>query len=587
MPALLLAQYWGERVTEESFEQSELYFTSHYLNTFGLYRFQDISVGLIDDPFLELYLNPANLPNLHRSNLIYLDFRGDRTEAPIIKKYRIYSPYAFNRYTPNYIDPRWYNDTRKEPEPIFSAGVLLFPFKINKKQVFLGGTYQIIHKQERFYSVPSWIYVNQYGYDVFGARVEGNYNIPIEDRYIGEDEMLNSGHLLSAFIGYPFSEKLNLGVALDGVIHSRDGIYMNLNNDEYGNTNDYDWTYYNERQRNQDYHHIDIAGGVRYQFKPTLLVGIKLGFLSGRADQDYITIDSSRFNYNNGSIPEDWSRSFNRNITRQNWKHEGSNWYGSLNLTHILEKNRVLKIYYRYTHRDVDLTNRSEISDTSYYASHWTSWDTTAHDYLGVSALSDTRNGWGQRKTIYHEGMINMQWELTERNKISAGIYLTHKSAKINSLEPVIVDRHSQYQSSGHYPYDEIRELFEDKTLDWSFKTYYWTIQIPVLINFKFNPNWSMMVGVNRILNNWKVEDETYAIFKTRRRLEDGELRTETNFGERYREPNRKLSEDFTDVIIQFETTISSQFKVHLLLDPEFKDNFRIAQWWLGFKTNL
>ena len=31
----LLAQYWGERVTEKSFESSELYFQSYFLNTYG------------------------------------------------------------------------------------------------------------------------------------------------------------------------------------------------------------------------------------------------------------------------------------------------------------------------------------------------------------------------------------------------------------------------------------------------------------------------------------------------------------------------------------------------------------------------
>ena len=57
LPSFLFAQYWGERTTEQSFEQSELYFTSHYLNTFGVYRFKNIAAGLIDDQFLNLYIN--------------------------------------------------------------------------------------------------------------------------------------------------------------------------------------------------------------------------------------------------------------------------------------------------------------------------------------------------------------------------------------------------------------------------------------------------------------------------------------------------------------------------------------------------
>ena len=85
LPVMLSAQYWGERTTEQSFEQSELYFTSHFLNTFGIYRYKDVAPGLINDPFLNLYINPANIPSFdEKEMMIYLDFRGDRTEEPIL-----------------------------------------------------------------------------------------------------------------------------------------------------------------------------------------------------------------------------------------------------------------------------------------------------------------------------------------------------------------------------------------------------------------------------------------------------------------------------------------------------------------------
>ncbi|HES59957.1 MAG TPA: hypothetical protein ENO18_05940, partial [Caldithrix sp.] len=63
LPFLLLAQYYGERVTEKSFESSDLFFNSYYLNTFGIYNFRNVATGLFDDPFLRLHLNPALLPN--------------------------------------------------------------------------------------------------------------------------------------------------------------------------------------------------------------------------------------------------------------------------------------------------------------------------------------------------------------------------------------------------------------------------------------------------------------------------------------------------------------------------------------------
>ena len=144
----LFTQYWGERVTEQSFEQSDLYFTSYYLNTFGLYRFRDVSVGLVEDPFLDLYLNPAKLPLLTKGNLLHLDFRGDRTSAPISDDYSIYPLLGqSNFFAPIYIDPRWYNSSRRDPEPVFSLGFLSYLRDSKSQKVLLGGTYQLIYKQ--------------------------------------------------------------------------------------------------------------------------------------------------------------------------------------------------------------------------------------------------------------------------------------------------------------------------------------------------------------------------------------------------------------------------------------------------------
>ena len=89
IPNVLFAQYYGERSTEQSFEQSQIYFNSHFLNPFGIYSFRDVAVGFIDDYFLNLQVNPANLPLLGKDKdiYLYLDFRGDRTEAPVVETF--------------------------------------------------------------------------------------------------------------------------------------------------------------------------------------------------------------------------------------------------------------------------------------------------------------------------------------------------------------------------------------------------------------------------------------------------------------------------------------------------------------------
>jgi len=118
LPSILSAQYWNERTTEHNFEQSDIFFNSHFLNPFGIKHLKDISVGFIDDPFLDIQLNPAIMPKLKNgSTEVYLDFRGDRTESSLVSGYvvPVYYDYGYS-VLPDY---RQITETRNESEPIF------------------------------------------------------------------------------------------------------------------------------------------------------------------------------------------------------------------------------------------------------------------------------------------------------------------------------------------------------------------------------------------------------------------------------------------------------------------------------------
>jgi len=581
----LFSQYWGERVTEQSFEQSDLYFTSYYLNTFGLYRFREVSVGLVEDAFLDLFLNPAKLPHLPKGNLLHLDFRGDRTPVPISDSYGIYPVLdQSNFFAPIYIDPRWYNSSRRDPEPVFSVGFLSYLKDPKSQKVFFGGTYQLIYKQENFYTMPSWIYFSRFGYDVFGNQVSSFYNYPVQDRYSGKDEMLHQGHLFSAFLGTRINSKISLGISANGVVQARDGIYQNSQNDEYGSINDYDWRFLNEIQRKQDYHHIDLAAGLEYNFRPDFTLGIKVGNLDGTADQEYRTVYYSEYAYQDRYLPENSGSSFNDSYTQQSWEQKGRNWYGSINLTKILEDQNQVNFYYRYTTSDIDHNNQSQITDTSFYESNWRG-DTLLYQSLYESSLKDYRNGFGTKHLNWHQVLLNLRFKLNQKSSLSLGFYYSHKKSEIRSTEPALIERSSEHQENS--PYDWTHYLFEDKILDWNYNSIEWSLQIPLIFDFYLSPQWSLSIGVNKILQNWKIEDETVAYFTTRERLENDSLRVETDFAERYREPAQKITDEFTDLICKIAVNIAPTSQVQLLINPEFHDSFRIAQWWLVFRTSL
>lgn len=592
-PSFLLAQYYGERSTEQSFENSELYFNSHYLNTFGLSNFKKVAAGLIRDPFLNLYINPSNIPDLGENDIyLYLDFRGDRTKAPILTNYVIPLYYSRDVYYSPYIDPWWISLARSEPEPIFSVGILTNPLKEITQNFFIGGTYQLIHKEEKFYSVPYWIYTPRWLYDPFGIKVaEDRGNMPIIDRYSGKDEMINEGHLFSFFTGYKVMENLSVGVSLNGVIHSRDGGYLNSYKDEYGDIKDSESSSYQSYSRSQKYDHLDLSAGVTYEPTTNFSFGAKAGILKGKVDQDYSSQSSYLYRNNTPEVSKDWYYSLSNSSTIQTWHHDGSSKYIGINFIQKLKNGKEFSGYYRYTYGKEDFTNSSTIFDTSYYSSRWVyNYDSSWYKYRGSSLTSDVRHGSGLRERFTHEAMLNFKWELSSSSTLILGLYYNNFRINTFSTEPVLALRISDYVGTSSNPtnnYSYYHKLFEDKTLEWKYKSRSWSLQIPILLHFKFNKNWGIMLGLNRVLNGYEISDQTTAYFAKRLRVDNGTTKEEKNFGERYTQPTKKMTDDFTDIITSFDVSVSDEFKIRLLLDPEFENIFRIAQWWLSFEAKL
>ncbi len=589
-PFFIYPQYFGERTTDQSFEKSNLYFNTHFLNTYGIYRFKNIAPGLIDDPFLNLYINPANTPDIgDKEFYFHLDFRGDRTEPLIVNKYIV--PFYYYDYYRPYLDPRWLNGTHEEPEPIVSFGIINFPLGKSSKDLFIGGTYQMILKENKYYSNPYAIYNTRALYDAFGVKAEASYDVPIEDIYSGKDEMASEAHLFSVFAGYNLLKHLTLGLSMNGVIHNRDGGYANKRTEEYGNTNDNEWSNYQSQEKNQEYDHLDYSIGLSYRFPENFLVGIKAGILNGNADQIFTKESFYYYQYLEPDVTLQWNYSYSKSTTLQNWKHDGTTKYIGINSTKELKNGSRFSWYFRSTSSDVTTTTSSVIEDTSKHYSRWyNSYQNYYYTYKSTSSMHDIRAGKGSRKTKKYEGMINFNWVLTDITSVSLGLYLRKDDTSIENIEPVDLIRNSNYSRvSGEPQYDYTRDIYqlEDKTLDWRYEYDFWTMQIPLIFNFKFSNFWGMIIGINRTLNSWRISDKTTAYFKKRLRIENGSEKQENNFGERYTQPTEKITEDFFDVMTGFHINLSPDFTARLILDPEFEGTFRIAQWWLSFNAGF
>jgi len=587
---ILFGQYNNERSTEQSFEQSDLFFNSYYLNTFGLTNFKNASVGLIDDPFLNLYLNPANLPKMDSSEFhLYFDFRGDRTTAAIVDNYIVPNYFITDVYYRPYYDPRWFTSTRTEPEPTISIGLLTYPVKEIDENIFIGGTYQFIHRQEKYYTPNYSIYNSRLLYDAAGVKNE-MASVPIVDRYSGKDEMTSEGHLFSAFIGYKIKNNLTIGMSLNGIVYSRDGGYLNSNKDDYGNIDQNKWENLTSHERDQKYHHLDFSGGISYQITQNITLGMKAGMLDGNADQNYLSKNSYNYQYKEPNITPEWSYNLSYSTTDQQWKQDGKTKYIGFNFSKK-SIGKEITGYYRYSKTDIDLNNNSIIFDTSFYSSRYIyTYDTTIYTSNGFSSTNDKRTGTGSRINKKNEAALILRWDLTSFSTISFGFYYQNIISDIFSQEPVIAaikSEHHYHSSKGLYDYDYALSNYEDKVLEWQYNSSYWTFQIPLLVKFKISDNFALTLGVNRILKGWEITDVTTAYYSIRRRIENGVLTEAKLFGERYTQPPEKMTENTTDFITKFDIMISPQFKVSAFVDPEWDHQFRVAQWWLSFNADL
>lgn len=583
LPSILTAQYWNERTTEHNFEQSDMFFKSQYLNPFGMNHLKDISVGFIDDPFLNIQLNPAMMPKLKNgSTEIYLDFRGDRTESALVSGYSVpaYYDYGYS-IMPDY---RQITETRSESEPIFSIGVITYPFE---KNFYIGGTFQYLHSKDNFYSPTFSIYSNNFYTDALSSEMKSSADVPIIDRYAGIDEMVQKGILFTAFSGYKISNNFSLGIQFNTVGFDRNGEYLNQNNDDYGNVDNYISNSRDFKSRTQDYNHTDISLGLAYKYDDSFTIGAKAGILDGDVKQDHITQNSYMYQNHEPNVSPEWYYHMSDYNSSQSWNHTGNTKYFGINFSKLV-KNNVLSGYYRYSSTNIDASSTSSLIDSSFSSNRWLEYNSSIYGTSRYNSInSDIRNGIGDRNSNKHEGMFNVKWALTENTNVYTGFYFSKNNSTIENVETALYKRQSDYENTGSYARSEYQELDEDKKLTWNYENTHTSFQIPVIFDFAISNKFGIMLGISRVFNDWNIKSKTDVYLFSRKNNDDGIIKEEKNFIERYTEPTDTYTEDYTDVFTKFNVNVTEQLQVNLLINPEFEDTFRIAQWWLSFRANL
>lgn len=591
LPSLIFAQYYYERSTEQNFETSDFYFNRYVFNPFGMINFREITPGLIDNPFLNISLNPASITELKDRLFFYIDYRGERYEyEPEIFRYPIpLEPQIF----PNVIDriaPIYISQARIEPEPKFSIGVISSPFNSLSDKFFVGATFQRINKAEKFYSMPYWIYYPVWGYDPFGNRYAQEDLYPSIERYSGKDEMVTLANLFSIFTGYRMSEKFSAGLQVSGINHTREGGYRDKYNDDYGNIDNQISKRDYLIERNRNYKQLDYTFGLTYM-EGNSRIGIKFGLLNGNAEQVSNNVNLSFYQNNKPDISSTWNESYIDYNAHQFWKNSGNLYLMGFDVFYKINQDIHLIGYLNYTFGNIDFQNSSSVKDTSEYYSKY-NYNINNQDYWSKVrnnySITDIRTGSGTKKRSDYSGLIGLRWNISPRFKISFGLSYFEYNLDVISKEPVVFVSTTIYDHTTNHPGSDNQHsylrVYEEKNLEWHYNSVNFTYQIPVIFDFKLSEKIEMTILINQISGGSKINEFTDAFIKTRIRSENDSTKQFNNFIERYLNPSTHLTYERTDLIGRLKFNLHHNLNLSFLFNPELKPFINVSQWWFSME---
>lgn len=582
------AQYWGERAQAKGFEQNEFYFAPAHLIPYGLGAFAGTTPGLLRDPLLDLVLNPAHLrlDSLDNDLMVYTDLRASRNmqsrDAYVLPTYRTMDAMTSSIYRPF---PAMFLSTRKVLEPVFSGAVILRPLRDVVPELILGGTYQLMLQDEKYYDIPSDIYRSVMGADYTGRSAAAVSDMPVIDRYSGDDNMHQSGHFISLFARYAFSPSIEAGVKVGRVLHERNGAYgsTNLWNSYYASQYTSLWS--NREKRDQEYQHWEVAGGVMVRLSDRVTLGVSGGRLTGTGTQALTNEDTSYYGYGSSGVPTSEYIAAGGKLSE--WGNNGTTTEIGFELRSRIGSRTMMTLFYRPRWSTVGLTTASYISDTSSSFYTWTNNNETVTS-RSRSHLLDRRIGTGEDRSNTDLFLATFTWDINDAVTLSLGGQLELYSREIRSDEDVEVRGMSEYTStSTQYPYANLHENIESKHLQWTFAATRQSFRVPVFVTIKASRVTGILLGLTRDISRWKIDDMTLASFRRRYVYDNGTVQEKFNFGERYTEPQETTTDVRTTFMAGLTVAPSPMFQARVLMVPVFADRpdggeLEQLQWWLG-----
>ena len=582
------SQYFGDQVLQKSFDQENFFFTPSLVNPYGVKGFAQATSGFVNDPLLNLQRNPAHgYADTSQSTYAYIDFRTGKkfTSSMIMSDVRVqpmldiaqYSiiPYPYSRY---------YTSVRNELEPVVSTAVLTRPLPSALPQLSIGVSYQMLFQDDKYYMPPSFIYVTNYGYDGAGVRLnDANSSIPTYDTYNGQNNMHQSGHFISVYSGYELSNDVRVGMKLARATYDKNGAYGNNNmwNTVSSPTN----VRYNIEERTQNYQHWDLSAGAEFALNEKSTGGISAGYLWGDVQQRFGKLDTSLYTSGTIGLTTNWNYNHRYSSTEQRWKNSGKTYYVTTQFKSNITAVHAVLFSYEFSRSDVAIALASNIGEESIYQ-YRNQYNSTVYSGDSKYTLSDVRSGSGNKQSISHRIVGALEWNPNTRTLFTIGMIFQKLFSETITDEPVAAGSQSSYlNSNGTTPTHQGSS--QEKTLRWNFISRYTTVQIPMLMQFKTGDKIAMLLGLNRKISSWEIDDITTATYTLRIQTDGQKVTQQNNFAERSTMPKESMSDVTTYYVMGVTITPSPALNVRVLFTPYTIETSRItselnAQWLIG-----
>lgn len=584
--AVAFGQYYSERVTEQSFDKSSIYYKPSFLNRFSFSEFGTAISAATGDKYYQLYLNPAFLAADTGGFAIAVDFLGDRSNEGVQDGFVMPAYYASSyRSTP--IDYRWFTVSRPEPTPLLAVGITSPQARLLGTTLRFAAAYQAIYRQEKFYTVPYWIYYPSPFYDALGVRYQNTQSMPVTVKSAGKDEMVTEGHLLNFYLAFVLSENISFGAGYGYVTHNRSGSYLNAeDNAPQGSTSVSRFT--EETARKNDYYHHDVSAGVQWK-DSSVIFGVKVGILAANAAQQYSQHNFNLYTYGTINQGNNWSHYYSDSRTAQYWMQDGTVPYAAVSLRVPIQEGNIFGSY-EYRRASVNSASNGTIADTAFNSSRWEGSGNSWYLWSGYSYLLDSRTGTTDIRSNDHNVMLGAKWQVTSGTTLSLGLLYNLQKYSAAAQDPATARLGNNYTSSSATTAvsSEYFSQLEKKTVAWQYNATQWELTMPLLLTFDVGSRWQWTVGLLRSLSGWSITDETTAYFDYRNTNRNGLAENKALFGERYIEPAKRITEENFDIITGATVKISPKLQAKVFLNPETTKTFDLLwQWWLGIEASL